>query len=60
LLTRAFRNKAKANARLELQKQEIIRQNDELKRISNELEEATRAKLIFFTNISMNSGHPLP
>lgn len=58
-LTRAFRNKAKANAQLELQTREILRQNNELKRISTELEDATRAKLIFFTNISHEFRTPL-
>lgn len=59
LLTRAFRNKARANQKLEMQKQEITRQNEELKRISQKLEEATRAKVRFFTNISHEIRTPL-
>ncbi|NVO19945.1 MAG: substrate-binding domain-containing protein [Bacteroidetes bacterium] len=59
LLLRAYRNKAKANHKLELQKQEITSKNEELIRISKELEDATRAKLIFFTNISHEFRTPL-
>jgi len=59
LLFRAFRNKARANKMLEQQKLEITRKNEELIRISKELEEATNAKLAFFTNISHELRTPL-
>ena len=59
LLLRGFRNKARANLKLEAQKLAITRQNEDLRRISLELEQATRAKLIFFTNISHEFRTPL-
>ncbi len=59
LLLRGFRNKAKANLKLEVQKQAITRQNEELRKISLALEAATNAKMVFFTNISHEFRTPL-
>ncbi|MCW3786844.1 hybrid sensor histidine kinase/response regulator transcription factor [Plebeiibacterium sediminum] len=59
LLFRAFRHKNIANLNLERQKEAISQQNIELKRISRQLDEATQAKLKFFTNISHEFRTPL-
>ncbi len=63
---RAYRTKSRANNELALKNQEIQRQSDTLRQqkeqlelISSQLEEATQAKLLFFTNISHEFKTPL-
>lgn len=63
---KAYRAKSKANLLLENQNEEIKRQAKELQEqkeqlitISKQLEEATNAKLVFFTNISHEFKTPL-
>jgi ABC-type sugar transport system substrate-binding protein/DNA-binding response OmpR family regulator/nitrogen-specific signal transduction histidine kinase len=62
----AYRAKSKANRLLARQNEEIKRQAEELREqkeqlltISKQLEEATHAKLVFFTNISHEFKTPL-
>jgi len=58
-ILRSLRKQRMAYMRLDIQKQEINKQNQELKRISQELNDATQAKLNFFTNISHEFRTPL-
>lgn len=66
LLIRAYSSKNKANKTLESQniainkqKEEISEQRDQLIVLSKNLEDATQAKLVFFTNISHEFRTPL-
>ncbi|GAB1450459.1 hypothetical protein MASR2M47_05150 [Draconibacterium sp.] len=66
LVLRSFRNKIRANKKLELQKQQIERRNNEISKqrdqlieVSQKLEEATKAKLKFITNIPHEFRTPL-
>jgi len=66
LLFRLYRHKNKSNIELERtnqainrQKEELSEQRDQLITLSKNLEDATQAKLIFFTNISHEFRTPL-
>ena len=66
LLYMAYRDKTSANKKLEVQNDEIKRQaealteqKEQLIALSRQLEDATHAKLVFFTNISHEFKTPL-
>lgn len=56
---RAYWTKIRLNAELSKQKQQLEEQRDQLIDLSRKLEEATKAKLAFFTNVSHDFRTPL-
>ena len=56
---RAFWTKTRMNAKLSHQKSQLEKQRDQLIDLSHKLEEATHAKLAFFTNVSHDFRTPL-
>ncbi len=59
IIVRAFWTKTRMNAELSRQKQQLEEQRDQLIHLSRQLEEATHAKLAFFTNVSHDFRTPL-
>lgn len=58
-VVRAFWTKNQMNAELSQQKAQLEAQRDQLISLSRQLEQATRAKLAFFTNVSHDFRTPL-
>ena len=58
-VVRAFWTKNRLNAELSRQKQKLEEQRDQLITLSRQLEDATHAKLAFFTNVSHDFRTPL-
>lgn len=56
---KALRSKNRLNKELSSQKKQLEEQRDQLIQLSHQLEEATHAKLVFFTNISHDFRTPL-
>ena len=59
LLLRIYWNSKRYHAQIELRNAELSRQRDELDSLYNQLQEATRSKLTFFTNVSHDLRTPL-
>ena len=55
----SLRTKNRLNRELSLRKEQLEQQRDQLERLSRELEAATHAKLVFFTNVSHDFRTPL-
>lgn len=55
----SLRSKNRLNKELSRQKEQLEQQRDQLIELSRQLEEATHAKLVFFTNISHDFRTPL-
>lgn len=58
-VVRAYWTKIRLNAELSKQKKQLEEQRDQLIDLSQKLEEATKAKLAFFTNVSHDFRTPL-
>lgn len=56
---KSLRSKNRLNKELSEQKRQLEEQRDQLIQLSHQLEEATHAKLVFFTNISHDFRTPL-
>ena len=59
IIVRAYWMKNRMNAELSSQKKKLEEQRDQLISLSKQLEEATHAKLVFFTNVSHDFRTPL-
>lgn len=59
IIVRAYWTKNRMNKELSEQKRQLEEQRDQLVALSKQLEEATHAKLVFFTNVSHDFRTPL-
>ena len=59
IIVRAYWTKNRMNMELSSQKKKLEKQRDQLISLSKQLEEATHAKLVFFTNVSHDFRTPL-